>query len=68
MNAHFKRWVREALDDMNNVFTVHEVLSNVVSRKGTSMYIGNAQEIGFLLSKMKNLERLSDGKYMKVKE
>jgi|TARA_Y100000004_G_scaffold58125_1_gene64713 hypothetical protein len=68
MNAHFKKWVYEALDDMNDVFTVHEVLSNVVSRKGTSMYIGNAQEIGFLLSKMKTLERLSDGKYMKVKE
>tara|TARA_R110001606_G_scaffold125411_4_gene259038 strand:- start:244 stop:408 length:165 start_codon:yes stop_codon:yes gene_type:complete len=52
---------------MDEVFTVHEIVSSIVEKKGTSMYIGNAQEVASLLSSLPKLvERLGDGEYRRI--
>ena len=67
MNKFFKKWIFEILEEMDEVFTVHEVVSSIVEKKGTSMYIGNAQEVGSLLSSLPKLvERLGDGEYRRI--
>lgn len=67
MNKFFKRWIFEILEEMDEVFTVHEIVSSIVEKKGTSMYIGNAQEVASLLSSLPKLvERLGDGEYRRI--
>tara|TARA_R110001599_G_scaffold87072_1_gene232798 strand:+ start:417 stop:626 length:210 start_codon:yes stop_codon:yes gene_type:complete len=67
LNKFFKRWVFEILEEMDEVFTVHEIVSSIVEKKGTSMYIGNAQEVASLLSSLPKLvERLGDGEYRRI--
>ena len=41
MNTHFKRWIGQAVDELDGIFTVHQVLEKIVEMKGTSMYIGH---------------------------
>tara|TARA_R110000824_G_scaffold185479_2_gene366418 strand:- start:892 stop:1101 length:210 start_codon:yes stop_codon:yes gene_type:complete len=67
LNKFFKRWIFEILEEMDEVFTVHEIVSSIVEKKGTSMYIGNAQEVASLLSSLPKLvERLGDGEYRRI--
>ena len=66
MNAHFKRWIRQAVDELDGIFTVHQVLEKVVEMKGTSMYIGSINSISHELNRMPNVERVDEAKYRKV--
>lgn len=67
MNKFFKKWILEAVEEMDETFTVHQIVSNIVEKKGTSMYVGNSQEVGSLLSSLPKLvERLGDGKYRRL--
>ncbi len=52
---------------MEETFTVNEIVSAIVEKKGTSMYIGNSQEVGSLLSTMPKLvERIGEGEYRRL--
>ena len=63
MNKFFKRWIFEILEEMDEAFTVHEIVSSIVEKKGT----GNAQEVASLLSSLPKLvERLGDGEYRRI--
>ena len=66
MNTHFKRWIRQAVDELDGIFTVHQVLEKVVEMKGTSMYIGSVNSISHELTRMPNVERIDEAKYRKV--
>tara|TARA_R100001015_G_C4611134_1_gene166530 strand:+ start:613 stop:822 length:210 start_codon:yes stop_codon:yes gene_type:complete len=67
LNKFFKKWILEAVEEMDEIFTVHQIVSNIVEKKGTSMYVGNSQEVGSLLSSLPKLvERLGDGKYRRL--
>tara|TARA_R110002012_G_scaffold81760_1_gene206812 strand:+ start:1365 stop:1574 length:210 start_codon:yes stop_codon:yes gene_type:complete len=67
LNKFFKKWILEAVEEMDETFTVHQIVSNIVEKKGTSMYVGNSQEVGSLLSSLPKLvERLGDGKYRRL--
>ena len=67
MNKFFKKWILEAVEEMDKTFTVHQIVSNIVEKKGTSMYVGNSQEVGSLLSSLPKLvERLGDGEYRRL--
>ena len=51
---------------MPNEFTVSHVLDNIVEKRGTSMYIGNTQGIGYYLCKREDLvTRIGDGVYVR---
>jgi len=66
MNTHFKRWIRQAVDELDGIFTVHQVLEKVVEMKGTSMYIGSINSISHELNRISNVERIDEAKYRKV--
>lgn len=66
MNTHFKRWIRQAVDELDGIFTVHQVLEKVVEMKGTSMYIGSVNSISHELNRIPNVERIDEAKYRKV--
>ena len=66
MNTHFKRWIRQAVDELDGIFTVHQVLEKVVEMKGTSMYIGSVNSISHELNRISNVERIDEAKYRKV--
>ena len=52
---------------MEEVFTVHGIISAIVEKKGTSMYVGNSQEVGSLLSTLPELvESLGEGEYRRL--
>ena len=51
---------------MDKVFTAHEVIAKVVEKKGTSMYVGNAQQVGYLLNKLDEIERVGDAEYRRL--
>tara|TARA_R100000084_G_scaffold105034_1_gene62134 strand:- start:160 stop:399 length:240 start_codon:yes stop_codon:yes gene_type:complete len=64
LNKFFEKWIIEALEEMPDEFTVSHVLDNIVEKRGTSMYIGNTQGIGFVLCKREDLvTRIGDGVY-----
>ena len=66
MNKFFEKWVYEAVKEMDEVFTAHEVIAKVVEKKGTSMYVGNAQQVGYLLNKLDEIERIGDAEYRRL--
>ena len=66
MNKFFEKWVYEAVKEMDKVFTAHEVIAKVVEKKGTSMYVGNAQQVGYLLNKLDEIERVGDAEYRRL--
>tara|TARA_R100001463_G_C3446575_1_gene213164 strand:+ start:287 stop:496 length:210 start_codon:yes stop_codon:yes gene_type:complete len=67
LNKYFRKWILEAVEEMHETFTVNEIVAAIIERKGTSMYIGNSQEVGSLLSSMPKLvERLGDGEYRRL--
>ena len=66
MNQHFKRWIGQAVDELDGIFTVHQVLEKVVEMKGTSMYIGSVNSISHELNRIPNVERIDEAKYRKV--
>ena len=68
MNTHFKRWIRQAVDELDGIFTVHQVLEKIVEMKGTSMYIGGISSISYELGRLPKVERVDEGKYRKVIE
>jgi len=64
MNKFFEKWIIEAVSELEGEFTVADVLDTIIQRRGTSMYVGNTQGIGFLLCKREDLvTRLGDGVY-----
>ncbi len=64
MNKFFEKWIIEAVSELEGEFTVADVLDTIIRRRGTSMYVGNTQGIGFLLCKREDLvTRLGDGVY-----
>jgi len=66
LNKFFEKWVYEAVKEMDKVFTAHEVIAKVVEKKGTSMYVGNAQQVGYLLNKLDEIERVGDAEYRRL--
>lgn len=66
MNKFFEKWVYEAVKEMDKAFTAHEVIAKVVEKKGTSMYVGNAQQVGYLLNKLDEIERVGDAEYRRL--
>lgn len=66
MNQHFKRWIGQAVDELDGIFTVHQVLEKIVEMKGTSMYIGGINSISYELGRLPKVERIDEGKYRKV--
>tara|TARA_R100000406_G_C3037314_1_gene104957 strand:- start:279 stop:485 length:207 start_codon:yes stop_codon:yes gene_type:complete len=68
MNQHFKRWIGQAVSELDNEFTVHQVLEKIVEMKGTSMYIGGISSISYELGRLPKVERVDEGKYRKVIE
>ena len=66
MNKHFERWVYETVEEMDEVFTGHEIIARIVEKKGTSMDVGNAQQVGYLLNKLDSVERIGDGEYRRL--
>ena len=66
MNKFFEKWVYEAVKEMDEVFTAHQVIAKVVEKKGTSMYVGNAQQVGYLLNKLDEIERIGDAEYRRL--
>ena len=68
MNTHFKRWIGQAVDELDGIFTVHQVLEKIVEMKGTSMYIGGISSIAYELTRLPNVKRVGEGKYRKVIE
>tara|TARA_R100001509_G_scaffold61106_1_gene33770 strand:+ start:760 stop:969 length:210 start_codon:yes stop_codon:yes gene_type:complete len=67
LNKYFKKWILETVEEMEETFTVNEIVSAIVEKKGTSMYIGNSQEVGSLLSTMPKLvERIGEGEYRRL--
>lgn len=67
MNKFFKKWIIETIEEMEEVFTVHGIISAIVEKKGTSMYVGNSQEVGSLLSTLPELvESLGEGEYRRL--
>jgi len=67
LNKYFKKWILETVEEMDEVFTVNQIVSAIVEKKGTSMYVGNSQEVGSLLSTMpKIVKKLGDGKYRRL--
>ena len=64
MNKFFEKWILEALEELEGEFTVADVLDNIIEKRGTSMYVGNTQGIGFILCKREDLvTRIGDGVY-----
>jgi len=66
LNKFFEKWVYEAVKEMDEVFTAHQVIAKVVEKKGTSMYVGNAQQVGYLLNKLDEIERVGDAEYRRL--
>jgi hypothetical protein len=66
LNKFFEKWVYEAVKEMDEVFTAHQVIAKVVEKKGTSMYVGNAQQVGYLLNKLDEIERIGDAEYRRL--
>ena len=66
MNTHIKRWIGQAVDELDGIFTVHQVLEKIVEMKGTSMYIGGISSISYELGRLPKVERIDEGKYRKV--
>ena len=51
---------------MDDEFTVHQVLEKIVENKGTSMYVGSSQQLGYFLLTLPQVERIAEAKYRKV--
>ena len=68
MNKYFKKWIIQAIEEMDDEFTVHQVLEKIVESKGTSMYVGSSQQLGYFLSTLPQVERIAEAKYRKVIE
>ena len=66
MNTHFKRWIRQAVDELDGIFTVHQVLEKIVEMKGTSMYIGGISSISYELGRLPKVERVGEGEYRRL--
>ena len=66
MNKYFEKWVYETVEEMDEVFTGHEIIARIVEKKGTSMYVGNTQQVGYLLGKLDNVERIGEGEYRRL--
>ena len=47
MNSFFKRWIREAVGDRDDIFSSNKILEEIVSKYGTSQYIGSVSAIGW---------------------
>ena len=61
MNMHMKRWIKEAVLEIEGEFTAKTILTKIVEKKGTSPYIGSVTGIGWLLSKLDNVEQIGKG-------
>lgn len=66
MNKYFKKWIIQAIEEMDDEFTVHQVLEKIVENKGTSMYVGSSQQLGYFLLTLPQVERIAEAKYRKV--
>jgi hypothetical protein len=51
MNTNMKRWIREAIAEMDGEFTAKTIRQKIVEKRGTSPYIGNNTAIGWFLNK-----------------
>ena len=63
MNSFFKRWIREAVGNRDDVFSSNKILEEIVSKYGTSQYIGSVSAIGWYLARLDNVERINDNRY-----
>ena len=63
MNSFFKRWIREAVGNRDDVFSSNKILEEIVSKYGTSQYIGSVSAIGWYLARLDNVEKINDNRY-----
>ena len=66
MNSFFKRWIREAVGDRDDIFSSNKILEEIVSKYGTSQYIGYVSAIGWYLARLDNVEKINDNRYRVV--
>ena len=51
MNTYMKKWVKEAVAEMDGDFTAKMILEKIVEKKGTSPYVGSVTGIGWFLNR-----------------
>ena len=57
-----KRWIKEAILEMDGDFTAKMILEKIVERRGTSPYVGSVTGIGWFLTKhCNNIEQVCNG-------
>ena len=66
MNSFFKRWIREAVGDRDDIFSSNKILEEIVSKYGTIQYIGSVSAIGWYLARLDNVEKINDNRYRVV--
>ena len=54
MNSHFKRWIDESVKSMLGEFSAQMILEDIITKHGTSPYVGKVKGIGWYLSKLNN--------------
>jgi len=68
MNRLFRKWINEAVERMNGEFTSASLLENIISKNGNRMYIGTSSAIGWILSRLPNVEKVRDGVYRRKRK
>tara|TARA_R100001015_G_C4444161_1_gene36676 strand:+ start:71 stop:274 length:204 start_codon:yes stop_codon:yes gene_type:complete len=66
VNSFFKKWIREAVGTREDVFSSNKILEEIVSKYGTSQYIGSVSAIGWYLARLDNVERIKENRYRVV--
>ena len=67
MNTHMKRWIKEAILEMDGDFTAKTILQKIVDKRGTSPYIGSTTGIGWFLNKhCNNIKQVCNGNATKT--
>ena len=46
-----KRWIKEAVAEMDGDFTAKMILEKIVEKRGTSPYVGSVTGIGWFLNR-----------------
>lgn len=64
MNKIFRRWIIEAVDSTNGeIFTSSMLLDKIIHKHGASASIGTASAIGWLVTRLPNVEKVKEGQY-----
>tara|TARA_A100001201_G_scaffold111432_1_gene95415 strand:- start:4512 stop:4757 length:246 start_codon:yes stop_codon:yes gene_type:complete len=67
LNKLFKKYIMEMVEDMDGNFTSSQLLERMISIKGNRHYIGTVSAIGWLLTRLPNVEKVKNGVYRRKK-